>query len=266
MAYWQNGKLYMHCSTQSTVRTVGAVARWVGDRSGERGDHQRVHGRRVRQQGIVVGVHGGARTAGEEDERAGDDAHHPRRRAVHRPRATRVARAAQGRVQEGRPHHRHRRPRDSRQRSLRRRRRRALGGRSHLAVVPATGDALAHVVGADQYAAARRPAGAGRDAGQRHHGADRRQGRQAAGGRPGRHPPHQRAGRKGAVRRHRPARTAELHDQRVPEAGARPGRRAVQAGTSARRAAAGARDRRSAASASGSAPTRPGRWASTVCS
>jgi CO/xanthine dehydrogenase Mo-binding subunit len=30
MAYWQNGKLYMHCSTQSTVRTINAVARWVG--------------------------------------------------------------------------------------------------------------------------------------------------------------------------------------------------------------------------------------------
>ncbi len=30
MAYWQNGKLYMHCSTQSTVRTIGSVARWVG--------------------------------------------------------------------------------------------------------------------------------------------------------------------------------------------------------------------------------------------
>jgi CO/xanthine dehydrogenase Mo-binding subunit len=30
MAYWQNGKLFMHCSTQSTMRTVGAVARWVG--------------------------------------------------------------------------------------------------------------------------------------------------------------------------------------------------------------------------------------------
>jgi xanthine dehydrogenase molybdenum-binding subunit len=30
MAYWQNGKLYMHCSTQSVMRTVGAVARWVG--------------------------------------------------------------------------------------------------------------------------------------------------------------------------------------------------------------------------------------------
>jgi len=30
MAYWQNGKLYMHCSTQSTMRTIAAVARWVG--------------------------------------------------------------------------------------------------------------------------------------------------------------------------------------------------------------------------------------------
>jgi CO/xanthine dehydrogenase Mo-binding subunit len=30
MAYWQNGKLFMHCSTQSTMRTIGAVARWVG--------------------------------------------------------------------------------------------------------------------------------------------------------------------------------------------------------------------------------------------
>jgi CO/xanthine dehydrogenase Mo-binding subunit len=32
MAYWQNGKLYMINSTQSTTRTVGAVARWVGIR------------------------------------------------------------------------------------------------------------------------------------------------------------------------------------------------------------------------------------------
>jgi CO/xanthine dehydrogenase Mo-binding subunit len=30
MAYWQNGKLYLHASTQSLVRTVDAVARWVG--------------------------------------------------------------------------------------------------------------------------------------------------------------------------------------------------------------------------------------------
>jgi xanthine dehydrogenase molybdenum-binding subunit len=30
MAYWQNGKLYLHCSTQSVVRTVASVAQWVG--------------------------------------------------------------------------------------------------------------------------------------------------------------------------------------------------------------------------------------------
>ncbi len=30
MAFWQNGKLHLHCSTQSVVRAVDAVARWVG--------------------------------------------------------------------------------------------------------------------------------------------------------------------------------------------------------------------------------------------
>jgi xanthine dehydrogenase molybdenum-binding subunit len=30
MAYWQNGKLYLHGSTQSVVRTVDPLARWVG--------------------------------------------------------------------------------------------------------------------------------------------------------------------------------------------------------------------------------------------
>ena len=30
MAYWQNGKVYVYGSTQSTARTVGAVARWAG--------------------------------------------------------------------------------------------------------------------------------------------------------------------------------------------------------------------------------------------
>jgi xanthine dehydrogenase molybdenum-binding subunit len=29
MAYWQNGKLYIHCSTQSAVQTVGSMARWL---------------------------------------------------------------------------------------------------------------------------------------------------------------------------------------------------------------------------------------------
>jgi CO/xanthine dehydrogenase Mo-binding subunit len=30
MAYWQNGKLYLHGSTQSVMRTVASVAQWVG--------------------------------------------------------------------------------------------------------------------------------------------------------------------------------------------------------------------------------------------
>ncbi|MSV36205.1 MAG: xanthine dehydrogenase family protein molybdopterin-binding subunit [Bryobacterales bacterium] len=30
MAYWQNGKVYVHCSTQSTAQTVPGVARWLG--------------------------------------------------------------------------------------------------------------------------------------------------------------------------------------------------------------------------------------------
>ena len=30
MAYWQNGKLYMHTGTQSTAQTVPAIARWMG--------------------------------------------------------------------------------------------------------------------------------------------------------------------------------------------------------------------------------------------
>jgi CO/xanthine dehydrogenase Mo-binding subunit len=30
MAYWQNGKLYIHASTQSVAQTRGSIARWVG--------------------------------------------------------------------------------------------------------------------------------------------------------------------------------------------------------------------------------------------
>src|SRR5215831_15391160 len=38
MAYWQNGKLVIHCSTQSTVQTVAAVARGVGIAAAEAQD------------------------------------------------------------------------------------------------------------------------------------------------------------------------------------------------------------------------------------
>ncbi len=29
MAYWQNGKVYLHCGTQSTIQTVASIARWL---------------------------------------------------------------------------------------------------------------------------------------------------------------------------------------------------------------------------------------------
>ncbi len=50
MAYWQNGKLYLHGSTQSVSRTIASVAGWVGSAAHRRRRHQRVHRRRLRQQ------------------------------------------------------------------------------------------------------------------------------------------------------------------------------------------------------------------------
>ncbi len=35
MAYWQNGKVFIHCSTQSTAQTLPAVARWLGVEPGK---------------------------------------------------------------------------------------------------------------------------------------------------------------------------------------------------------------------------------------
>ena len=97
MAYWQNGKLYMHCSTQSTVQTVAAVARWVGIRPGQRRHHQRVHRRRLRQQESRANLVVDSGAAVEEGQRAGHDAHLARGGALHRPRPPGVA----GRVKMG---------------------------------------------------------------------------------------------------------------------------------------------------------------------
>ena len=70
MAYWQNGKLYLHCSTQSTIQTV-ASSPLAASRADRHRAHQRVHGRRIRQQGDRHHHvdHSGA--ALEEGERAG---------------------------------------------------------------------------------------------------------------------------------------------------------------------------------------------------
>ncbi len=70
MAYWQNGKLYLHGSTQSTVQTVGSLARWTGlDPNRHRAD-QRVHRRRLRQQDSGRHLDGDSGADVEEGQRA----------------------------------------------------------------------------------------------------------------------------------------------------------------------------------------------------
>ena len=85
MAYWQNGKLYLHGSTQS-VAADGAEHRPDGRPQAGRGrPHQRVHRRRLRQQDPGRAQHGDPGADGQEDRHAGDDAHHSRGGALHRP-------------------------------------------------------------------------------------------------------------------------------------------------------------------------------------
>ena len=111
---------------------------------------------------------------------------------------------------------------------------------------------------ADQHAAAHAAAIAGPDAGQRHHGAGRHQGREAARARSGRDPPDQlaRRARRSTARRSRTA-SAARH-QRVREGGARSRRRAVQLGRAQGAQRVSGADRRCAASASPSVRTAPG--------
>ena len=79
MAYWQNGKVYIHTGTQSTAQTLPAIARWLNIRSRQRGLHQRIHRRRLRQQDHRRRVDDHPCSAGQENECSRDDAHQPRR-------------------------------------------------------------------------------------------------------------------------------------------------------------------------------------------
>ena len=103
MAYWQNGKLYLHAGTQSTVQTVASIARWVGIDAEETSCSSAstpAAASAARRPATIVDGDSGA--AVEEGERAGDDAHHARRGALHRPRAsrrcTRASRSASART------------------------------------------------------------------------------------------------------------------------------------------------------------------------
>ena len=99
MAYWQNGKLYIHCSTQSMIQTVMSVARWLhieptdivlisnytggGFGSKATGTHHLDHPGAACRRRRNAPVH---------------DAHQPRRRAFHRRRASGGSWPGEGRV------------------------------------------------------------------------------------------------------------------------------------------------------------------------
>ena len=94
MAYWQNGKVYVHTGTQSTAQTVPAIARWLG-----------IDPSNVVFISEYTGGGFGSKITGDitlvipallskKVQRAGDDAHYARRRTIHRPRASQPARTA----------------------------------------------------------------------------------------------------------------------------------------------------------------------------
>ena len=244
-------------------RSAGELAR---HRRVEHRPHQRILRRRVRQQGRRRRVDGDSGAAVEEGGRAGDDAHQPRGRALHRPRAHRAWSAARrAGFAQGRTHHRARPLHRRGQRPVRADGRSSIGRQRRVAHLAAAGDALARRRRDHQHAAAHAAAIAGADAGQRDHGAGRHEGGEEARARSARDPPHQFARRQGALRRAASRTGSAAHiTERVREGGARSRRRAASSGTSARRGPASGRDRRSAASASPSARTARARSASTA--
>ena len=107
MAYWQNGKVYVHSGTQSTAQTV----------PGDRALAWLLMTRSTDNKVVVISEYTGggfgskitsaisadhSRAAFKEGRRAGDDAHQPRRRALHRPRASQPARPPESRIRQGR--------------------------------------------------------------------------------------------------------------------------------------------------------------------
>src|SRR5258707_22023 len=91
-----------------SLRPRGANARtqgnpWIRPPGGRFGADQRVHGRRLRQPYPRLHRDGHSGPALEEGQRAGDDAHCARGRALHRSRASRGALTHQGRLRQGRP-------------------------------------------------------------------------------------------------------------------------------------------------------------------
>ena len=243
MAYWQNGKLYLHGSTQSVARTVAGIARWVGIDAVRRRADLRVHA------AAASAARARARCRWRFRRCSSKKANAPVMMRISREEESYIGRARTnmtGRARvgfaQGRPHHR--------ARPLHRPGQRARTGRWAIIARPATpprssisrgamrwrGDQRDH-----QHAAAHAAAVAGADAGQRHHGAGRHQGGEAARPRSGGDPPHQLARRARRVYGPPGPNGRRPHvDQRVRQGSARPRRRSSSTGTSARRAAGSA--------------------------
>ena len=158
MAYWQNGKLYLHLSTQSISFTVGGMAQQVGIDPSNLvliGEYCR---RRLWQQGGRRTVGGDPCAVGAENRPARHDAREPSRGAAALDGPSRTAPACQDRLPPGWPDYRDGLVHRAGQRSACEARGRAdvrgvRDGQLHAAQLPCASDR-----GAEQYAPAHRPA------------------------------------------------------------------------------------------------------------
>ena len=230
MAYWQNGKLHIHLSTQSTIQTVNSIARWL---SLEPTDIVLVSeycggGYGSKATGSVTdiipallakktGTPVMMRLSREEEHMVG------RARPAFHSRV-KVGFAKDGRITavdmftvvEGGPY--------------------GPGGDGNSASRYASlmfqpeVDAVARHYGHHQHAASRRAEPARRHAGHHDHGADRRQSGAAARHRSGRDSQDQLARRQGEIRPGQRARRSHVHDELLPEGGARQRRARVRMG------------------------------------
>ena len=220
MAYWQNGKLFIHLSTQSTVQTVMSVVRWLsiepenvvliseycGGGYGSKGTGSVtdiIPALLAKKTGTPVQM----RISREEEHGIGGA-----RPAVH-------GRMKVGFTKEGRSHrarHVHR----GRRRAVRPGRRRQHGQPLRVADVSARGHALARRDGDYQHAASPRAEPAWRHAGHRADGAGDRQGGTQARDRSGRDPEDQCAGGQSQVRPGECAGQPDVFDQLLRQRGA----------------------------------------------
>ena len=195
MSYWQNGKCYVHGSMQSQSFVVPNIARYLGITPQDVVFIAEYCGGGFGSKGTgytLVSISG--HLSKKANGRPVDASRLPRRGIPARLWPCRLPGLRQDRLRPERPYHRVRRVRGAGQRPEH-----GLLGLPqlrpcHPALLPAGGDALARHRGADQHAAARPAARAGREPDRLGDRADDRRGGETARNRPPGDPPRQRAG------------------------------------------------------------------------